>query len=220
VACWWWTRARRPQIDPDSLDAPFVPRALRALAGLGWRPALFDLTHDLGVPVVAAVGWPQGGAGPMLLGFGAHPSAAVAAARAVTEVLQALPADPPARIGGDPRQGLGLLPGCRMEEATAEADLGFLIPDPEPALHPAPVVAVPATAAEALAGLVGGLTARGFDLWHLDQSRPDVPLPVTRILVPGLRHFRPRFAPGRLDEVPLRLGWAVTPGRNRLFIRQ
>jgi ribosomal protein S12 methylthiotransferase accessory factor len=29
---------------------------------------------------------------------------------------------------------------------------------------------------------------------------------VVKVLVPGLRHFWPRFAPGRLYEVPVRLG--------------
>jgi ribosomal protein S12 methylthiotransferase accessory factor len=29
--------------------------------------------------------------------------------------------------------------------------------------------------------------------------------------VPGLRHFWPRFAPGRLYDVPVRLGWIARP---------
>jgi ribosomal protein S12 methylthiotransferase accessory factor len=31
-------------------------------------------------------------------------------------------------------------------------------------------------------------------------------MPVVKVVVPGLRHFWPRFAPGRLFEVPARLG--------------
>lgn len=220
VALWWWNRARRPQIDPAAFGDAWLRRALAAVQAAGYATALFDLTHDLGVPVIAAVGWPQGGRGPMTMGFGAHPVARTAAARAVTEVLQALPLDPPDRIDGDPRQGFGLLPGCRLDAAGVPDDLGFLIPGEATAAPPQPDGPLPATAGAALVALLDGLTARGLGVWGLDQSRPDVPLPVVRMIVPGLRHFRPRFAPGRLYTLPQRLGWAVGPGRNRLFIRQ
>ena len=33
----------------------------------------------------------------------------------------------------------------------------------------------------------------------------------TRTIVPGLRHYKPRFAPGRLYDVPVRLGWRQEP---------
>jgi len=36
----------------------------------------------------------------------------------------------------------------------------------------------------------------------LDQSRPDVNLRVAKIVVPGMRHFWARLAPGRLYDVP------------------
>jgi len=41
----------------------------------------------------------------------------------------------------------------------------------------------------------------------LDQTRPDVKMPVVKVIVPGLRHFRARFAPGRLYDVPVQMGW-------------
>jgi ribosomal protein S12 methylthiotransferase accessory factor len=34
---------------------------------------------------------------------------------------------------------------------------------------------------------------------------------VVKVIVPGLRHFWPRFGPGRLYEVPARLGWLTQP---------
>jgi ribosomal protein S12 methylthiotransferase accessory factor len=44
-----------------------------------------------------------------------------------------------------------------------------------------------------------------------DQTRPDIDMPVVKVMVPGLRHFWPRFAPGRLYDVPVRLGWLAAP---------
>ena len=45
----------------------------------------------------------------------------------------------------------------------------------------------------------------------LDQTRAEIQLPVVRVIVPGLRHFYRRFAPGRLYDVPVKLGWLEEP---------
>jgi ribosomal protein S12 methylthiotransferase accessory factor len=41
----------------------------------------------------------------------------------------------------------------------------------------------------------------------LDQTRPDIGLNVVKVIVPGMRHFWKRLAPGRLYDVPVKLGW-------------
>jgi oxazoline/thiazoline synthase len=56
------------------------------------------------------------------------------------------------------------------------------------------------------------LTARrGIEMFVLDQTRPDVDFSVARVVAPGLRHFWPRFGPGRLYDVPVREGWINRP---------
>jgi ribosomal protein S12 methylthiotransferase accessory factor len=45
----------------------------------------------------------------------------------------------------------------------------------------------------------------------LDMTRPDIGLPVVKVMVPGLRHFWQRLAPGRLYDVPVDMGWLKTP---------
>jgi ribosomal protein S12 methylthiotransferase accessory factor len=47
----------------------------------------------------------------------------------------------------------------------------------------------------------------GLVLLALDLTRPGIGVPVARIVVPGLRPLWARFAPGRLYDVPVRLGW-------------
>src|SRR5205814_7578116 len=49
--------------------------------------------------------------------------------------------------------------------------------------------------------------ALGMEMLVLDQTRPEVGLPVVKVIVPGLRHFWRRLAPGRLYDVPVKLGW-------------
>jgi ribosomal protein S12 methylthiotransferase accessory factor len=51
----------------------------------------------------------------------------------------------------------------------------------------------------------------GLDFLVLDQTRPDIEVPVVRVVVPGLRHFYRRFAPGRLYDVPVKLGLRDQP---------
>ena len=51
----------------------------------------------------------------------------------------------------------------------------------------------------------------GLDFLVLDQTRADIEVPVARVIVPGLRHFYRRFAPGRLCDVPVKLGLRDRP---------
>jgi ribosomal protein S12 methylthiotransferase accessory factor len=45
----------------------------------------------------------------------------------------------------------------------------------------------------------------------LDQTRPDIGLHVAKVIVPGMRHMWKRLAPGRLYEVPVKMGWLQEP---------
>jgi len=45
----------------------------------------------------------------------------------------------------------------------------------------------------------------------LDQTRPDIGMPVAQVIVPGLRHFWERFAPGWLYDMPVAMGWRDGP---------
>jgi hypothetical protein len=58
---------------------------------------------------------------------------------------------------------------------------------------------------------LGRLDAAGLELVAVDKTRPDIGLPVVQVIVPGLRHFWPRFGPGRLYEVPCAIGWLARP---------
>ncbi len=60
---------------------------------------------------------------------------------------------------------------------------------------------------------------RGLEVLVLDLTRPDIGLNVVKVVVPGMRFFWQRFAPGRLYDVPVQLGWLDGPtpesGLNR-----
>ncbi|HEX6099764.1 MAG TPA: TOMM precursor leader peptide-binding protein [Thermoanaerobaculia bacterium] len=182
---WWYARARRPA---PALETPYVEAMRHEHAARGRRLWLLDLTTDLGIPVCVAL---SAGEDRDLfrLGFGAHLDPAIAVTRAVTEVNQMLAAGSRTR---------------RVYSGTLE-DRTFLEPHGSRELSTA---AAPSDdLREDVLACTRVLAASGLEVIVLDQTREDVGLPVTKVIVPGLRHFRPRFGPGRLYDVPLRLGW-------------
>ena len=82
---------RRPGVDLDSFDEPYVSKLRSFLRGRGRELWALDLTSDLGVPVFAALSrrtdHPQE---QILIGFGGHLDPRIALLRAVTELNQML----------------------------------------------------------------------------------------------------------------------------------
>ena len=57
----------------------------------------------------------------------------------------------------------------------------------------------------------------GLEVLRLELTRSDVGVPVVTMIVPGLRSFYARFAPGRLFDVPVSLGWLREPTPERIL---
>ena len=51
------------------------------------------------------------------------------------------------------------------------------------------------------------LHRNGLDTYFVDLTRPETKVHCVKVIVPRLRHFWARYAPGRLYEVPVTLGW-------------
>jgi YcaO-like protein with predicted kinase domain len=167
---------------------------------LGCRSWVLDLTHDLAVPVFAAAAVRPGG--EIVYGFGAHLDADIALVRALTEVNQSLPRTL-AAARPSPRARL-----CAWRERARIDSLPWLAPSGgEPRVRGCFDAAPPGDVGVQLSRATGALAARGLEVLVVDQSRPDVDLVVVKMIVPGLRHFWRRLAPGRLYSVPVALGW-------------
>ncbi|MFN8074291.1 MAG: TOMM precursor leader peptide-binding protein [Kineosporiaceae bacterium] len=218
VGIWWYARCRRPAVGQLGLEASAVLRRVaRHLAGRGRQVWLLDLTTDVGVPVVAAVSAlteavPQGGQA-VCFGFGAHLDPDVAVVRALGELAQVLAVGPEA---ASPRHRIAQPSAEHFWRSAALADHPYLVPDPAASPAPARVAPTGDAAADALA-LAAALRRIGLDVLVADLTRPDLGVPVARVVVPGLRHFWPRSAPGRLYDVPVLLGWlAAAPAEADL----
>lgn len=213
VALWWYNRTRHPAVDLNSFPDPWLAELRVQYAELNREFWVLDLTADLGIPVMAAVSRrvdkPEE---DLMLGFGAHFDPAVALRRALTELGQLLPAVIDTRPDGS---------GYDRADPHIQRWWRTATLANQPYLRPADHV-VPRSRAgfhyNACADLgadverIVALAARhDLEVLVLDQTRPDLGMPVVKVVIPGLRHFWARFAPGRLFDVPVQLGRLVAP---------
>lgn len=207
ISLWWYNRLARPAIDPAGLDDAFLARMRAHYATLDRTFHLLDLTSDLGVPVVVAVSATTGGR-RALMGFGAHLDGTIAALRALAELNQIVLLD----VEPDKRPSQGQMDGMWkwLDHETVEGH-PYIAPGPG---RPLAAASLPrprfASMTEAVRHCIG-LVAKDHDFIVQDLSRPDLPLNCVRVVVPGLRHFWNRRAPGRLYDVPVKLGWLAAP---------
>ncbi len=205
-AIWWYNRLQRPAVDLGQMDDPYVRDLQARLAETGRRLWVLDVTSDLGIPsFVTILHWIQDAKENIEFGSGAHFDSRVALLRALTELNQFL--------------SIGLMGGGTGEKSSLDGstplrlqDHPFLMPSEGPAAQPVFGAKFGRLDAhEQVTASVRLAEREGLDFLVLDQTRPDIDVPVVRVIVPGLRHFYRRFALGRLYDVPVKLGLRDRP---------
>lgn len=213
VALWWYNRVRRPCVDLKSLDDPYVEAVRRFYQRIGRDVWVLDLTTDLRIPVVAAVSCFQDRRpGGILFGFAAHLNAATAVIRALMEMNQLRTILSVSKSNEINPFALDPLAGTWMSRVGLN-EVQYLCPpegsDPIRAeVYSSAAVSEPG---EAVRLCVETARDLGLEVLVLDQTRPEVDLCVAKVVVPGLRHFWRRLAPGRMNDVPVSLGWLDRP---------
>ncbi|MER5768685.1 TOMM precursor leader peptide-binding protein [Streptomyces sp. NPDC001985] len=217
VALWWYNRTRQPAARLDGAGGGFGDGWTEELIGvyrdLHREVWALDLTSDLGVPVFAALSRrTDKPSEDIMFGFGAHFDPVVAMRRALTEMNQLLPAVVDARADGT-GYGSGAPEPLGWWWGATVRNQPYLLPDPTlRAAGPADFgYRYRADLREDTEAAVALLRERGMELLVLDQTRPDLDIPVVKVVVPGLRHFWARYGPGRLFDVPVRLGRLAAP---------
>ncbi len=165
---------------------------------------LLDLTNDVRVSTVVAVSrFLDRGEEQILVGLGTHLDVGIAAMRAVSEMNQMYSALDGMRRGA----GLNAALASWLSDATI-ANQPYLAIAPGALRRRRDFDDVSgADIVDDIHAVRRAIEARGMTVLACDQTRADVGLPVVKAIVPGLRHFRERFAPGRLYDVPVDLGW-------------
>jgi oxazoline/thiazoline synthase len=205
-AIWWYNRLQRAEVDVGQLDESYGRDLQAQLAEAGRRLWVLDVTSDLAIPTfVAITHWTQNGKENIEFGSGAHFDARIALLRALTELNQFL--------------SIGLMGGGTGEKSSLDGSTPLRLQD-HPFLTPSAKQMVQPgfsskfgrlEACDQVTACVGVAKQVGLDFLVLNQTRPDIEVPVVRVIVPGLRHFYRRFAPGRLYDVPVKLGLRDRP---------
>jgi oxazoline/thiazoline synthase len=194
AAVWWYNRIRRPVFDLAGFHDSYIDQLVADYARLGWKVWVLDITHDLGIPVGVAVGHRERD-DRFVIGFGCHLEARIAVKRALTELNQLFDPD-------------------NMRKNPWESPLlshDHLFGDLAPTSAPVGQQHAGGDLRADLEACMQPLHRAGLEVVAVNKTRPDVGLSVVSAVVPGLRHFWPRFGPGRLYSVPCEMGWRKTP---------
>lgn len=216
LSMFWHNRVQRPAIDLSSFNDRFFDEMVAAYAKMDRKLVAINITNDIGVPVVVAATWRKDGTG-MLFGAGAHLDARMATSRAVSELNQMMPLDEmssealqkafnPSLKGRPHRKDL--LKWLTTETIETQP---FVMPDnSKPHLAADLPRSQNPDLLQDIEGCRKAVEALGMEVLLLDITRPDFEFSVARVTVPGLRNLH-GLAPGRLYDVPVKLGWLDKP---------
>jgi oxazoline/thiazoline synthase len=198
VAIWWYNRIQLPSPALAVPDGGIWQSYAAWLARCGRTFWLLDLSHDLALPVVAAISCDADGS-DLALGFGCALCPQAAAIQAMGELVQF---DVSKRnfTTAEASPYPDLVSWCRTARIK---EFPFLAPNTTRAPTTRPAIAGQA--------LQTSLAHAGLSPLAVDLSNTGRPSHVTRVLVPGLRSIWPRYAAGRLYDVPPALGWQKKP---------
>jgi ribosomal protein S12 methylthiotransferase accessory factor len=210
VAMWWYNRVRRPGLAVETFEEPYLQRIANHYRDqYGRETWALDLTTDLGIPVFVALSREVGADQERIMfGLGCHLDARIALQRAFAEMNQML-----GLAKADLNGGIDDAETTRWLTTALVANQPHLVPDPaQAAVRRADFPARPSGDFVAdIQHCLDILAGAGLEMLVLDQTRAHVGLPVVKVVVPGLRHFWARFAPGRLYDVPVKMGWLERP---------
>ncbi|GAB1543538.1 TOMM precursor leader peptide-binding protein [Scytonema sp. NUACC21] len=221
VALWWYNRVRRPRVDLNSFDDPYIQALENHYKTLHRELWVLDITSDLNIPAFAAISRRiDREVEDIIYGFGSHFDPKIAISRALTEVNQSLLAVLSADIDGNTQYPSSADPVALEWWTTATlTNQPYLVPDESVA--PKTYSDYPQVWSDNLFEDV--MTCQqisekhGMEMLVLDQTRPDIGLKVVKVIVPGMRHFWKRLNSGRLDNVPVKLGWLQEPLKENQF---
>jgi YcaO-like protein with predicted kinase domain len=168
-------------IAPEALGDPIIDGLVAQIAASGLRIRLFDQTSDLGIPVIMAVIGPQSSGGfvgehEVTAGYGAHPVAARAAIRAITEAAQSR-----VTLIAASRDDIH---SAAFDRAAAEVNLRLLAATPARPVPRGLPLATPL--ADLTAAMLASLQRGGVTATSIVLSDPAKPYSVIKLISPDL----------------------------------
>lgn len=214
VAIWWYNRLPRPAAAIDSFNVPYFTALKEYYRTIHRDFWVLDITNDLNIPAFTAVSRrTDKKVEDIIYGFGAHFDPLIAIKRALTEMNQSLPSVMNIGTDGSGKYSYFNKVGINWWKTATVKNQPYLVPGK----NAAPKVSSDYTCfrsgdlKEEVLNCVRIAEQSGLETLVLDQTRPDIEMNAVKVIVPGLRHFWARFGPGRLYDVPVKLGWRKEP---------
>ncbi len=211
VGIWWYNRIQREAVALESFENRYICDLVKHYRTLGYELWALNLTTDLDIPVFAGIARrTDHSTENILLGFGAHFDPDIAMLRTLTEVNQGL-------CQFLTEDGLDKIPDFNIEaeewwQTATVSNQPYLAPrEGRPAYRADFATQWSDDVKHDVQRCVDIVAQRGMETLVLDQTQPDVGLSVVKVMVPGMRHFWRRLGPGRLFDVPLKMGWLDQP---------
>jgi ribosomal protein S12 methylthiotransferase accessory factor len=209
AASLWWRGGHRGGSIPPQHEAHIMAEALLVRLrqnATGRRSWLLDITTDIGVPCVAAVSCSANGFG-FAFGLAARPTLMAAARSAILEMcqLELALAVAEAKVRESGEAALNKRDQGHRRRATM-IDAGrcaLLHPVPERKLH----LTIETTDPGAVLQLIGNRLGQfGIETFGLNLTRPQLAVPVARVIAPGLQPEPSEIITPRLADMITQTG--------------
>ncbi|MCF6436718.1 YcaO-like family protein [Pseudoalteromonas sp. MMG022] len=193
TAIWWYNKVSRPSFDLSLIDTEYFDPLNNSLSQTHefW---VLDITNDLSVPVMAAIGRNKEDGG-FIFGFGCHIKPEMAAQRALTELCQ-------------------LIPIRDQNEAPFDfntiSDENYLYPNNHQTGQ-SHTSQYSNDIKECVFQIINTLKNSGLEVLAFDYTRNISPMHTAKVFVPGLCHIWPQLGNPRLYDTPVELGWLNEP---------
>ncbi|NOU49855.1 YcaO-like family protein [Pseudoalteromonas sp. JBTF-M23] len=192
-AIWWYNQIRRPSFDLTRIESQYLSPLHQTLDKTHHYWVL-DITNDLGIPVMAAIGKDKKTNG-WIFGFGCHFKAELAAQRALSELCQLIPIR---NQNSAPFNFDAVIGGDYLNIQNTERAQPYLL---ESACN----------LKSDILNIVEHLKGFELDVVTLDYKRSESPMHTAKVFVPGLCHIWPQLGNPRLYNTPVKLGWLDEP---------
>lgn len=211
AAIWWYNQIQYPAIDLETARNPYIDQMIVYYKSIHRSLYVLDITTDLNIPVFVAISHSleKNGKDKILYAFGAHIDANIALERAVIELNQLLPVvmSNKANYLTTDKVFIDWLDTASLQNNN------YLVPldkTPKNMQTDYPKLCE-TTIYDSVQFCIDTAKKHGLETLVVDLTQPDIGLPVAKVIVPGLRHFWRRTAPGRLYDVPVKMGKLQQP---------
>lgn len=213
AAIWWYNKIRHPKVDLPTAHNPYITRMADYYRQINRNLYVLDITTDLEIPVFVAISCSLKDRDKILYAFGSHVDAGIALERAIVELNQLLPVFGPDNQSYITKDKVFI---DWLDMATLDNNPHFIplensIKDIRTDY---PQLSKP-TIYDSVLFCTETAKKNKIETLVLDLTQPDIGLPVVKVITPGLRHFWRRTAPGRLYDVPVKMGWLATANTEK-----